>query len=179
MNELRENLASRKAGPYERGLGMLGALLGFVVLDRDPRQKAAPDSVWTLENEIVLGWEAKSDEEPDRAIPIRNVRDTNGHFDWIRDHLKLPNDEPITVILSSPRSSIDTDARKFASRLRYAHVSEVENLANEVIATLSSVRRSTGAAGGEILRNELLNAFAKARLLPSDLRLRFKSLAEL
>jgi hypothetical protein len=179
MNELRELLADRKAKPYERGLGTLGALLGFQVLPRDPQNKAEPDSVWTLDNAVVIGWEAKSEEDPAHPIPIRDVRDTNGHFAWIRDQLKMTSEDPITIVLAHPRSTLDPEARRFAERLRYAHVTEVESLAAEVVRALAAVRRAAGAAGGEILRAELLKVFEAAGLLPAQLQTRFRPLAEI
>lgn len=176
MNEVRTRLAARDARTFEMGLDALGALLGFDVTERDSKQKAAPDSVWFIPSSIAIAWEAKSNEEPDRPIPIRDVREANGHFDWVRDRLNLRGDDATTVVMASPRSTLDPEAKKYAGRLRYAHVSWVAHLAAEAISVLSAVRRAAGAAGEEVLRQEVLAALRKAKLTPTDIRERFKAL---
>ena len=97
MTAVKKDLAATESTAFERGLDALGELLGFQVELGVGNQKAAPDSVWTLDREFAIGWEAKSDEKPDAAIAVSRVREAKGHYEWVKDSLKLKSTDGISV----------------------------------------------------------------------------------
>lgn len=176
---MKENLASTEAVPFERGLDALGKLLGFEVEEGVGKQKAAPDSVWTLNREFAIGWEAKSEEKPDAAIAVSAVRESKGHYEWIKDSLNLKTDDGLSVVLASPRRNLDKDAKKFAGHLLYANLNDVGILARDVARALANVRRDHGGASETQMSDAVLREFKAAKLQPKQILARLVSLASL
>lgn len=177
MAALKKDLASTDSSVFERGLDSLGELLGFETIPGAGHKKAAPDSVWHIEREFVLGWEAKSDEKADAQISVSTVRETKGHVDWIRDEFKLKSTKGATVVLTSPRTSIDKDAKKFADDLRYIPVDGVVAIAKDVASALANVRRDAGNSSEPLMVEAILREFKISKLLPKLLLARLVRLS--
>jgi len=173
MTALTADLSATEAKIYERGLDTLGELLGFEVQRGIGREKAAPDSVWDLDRELIIGWEAKSDEKPDASLSIATIREARGHFDWIKEKRKLRGVDAVRVIVASARTTLDKDAAKYAQSLRYGSTADLLDLAKDVTKTLSAVRRESGAASEGVVADAIHRAFRGARLTPNDLANRF------
>jgi hypothetical protein len=167
--------------PFERGLDSLGRLLGFDVIERsqEPEQKAIPDSIWSLENRLIVGWEAKSGDSSTGPIPIEDVRQARLHVDWIGGVLTQAKGAQIDIIFSSPRSSIDPEARKFAARLRYMKPADVCSFAERVASLLAKVRNDTCGGSQEVVAEAIQREFQRAGILPQLLASRLPLLTSL
>lgn len=176
---VKTDLASTESKAFERGLDALGELLGFAIVPGVGKAEAAPDSVWHLDWDLFLGWEAKSDEKADAPIAVKRVRQAKGHIDWIKDHFKLKSPEKVCAIMTSPRTSLDTEAKKFAESVSYLNVDGVRVLAKDAAQALATVRRDAGGASETVMAEAVLREFTAARLLPKQLLARFVSLASL
>jgi len=166
---LKADLATTEADAFQRGLDSLGAFLGFEVLSGIAKANAAPDSVWHIDHDLVIGWEAKSDESAGDAVSVSSVRQAVGHFEWIKEKMQLTSFERITVILTSPRSVLDAEAQKHAGDLRFAGIAWVRELGDRVATVLTEVRRKVGHLSEARIAEELATAFLNARLTPKVL----------
>lgn len=169
MNTVKSDLDSTKAATFERGLDALGELLGFEVIAGIGKEEAAPDSVWHLDRDYFLGWEAKSDEKPDGSIAVSRVRQTKGHFDWIKDRFKLGTVSAVSVAMASPKAALDAGAKKFAESVAYISLDGVRDLAKDVARALTNVRRDAGGASETLMAEAVLKEFKAAKLLPKQL----------
>lgn len=172
MQAVRVALEGDKSKPFEGALDDLGRLLGFDVMMK-PREKAVPDSVWHLGRTFVIGWEAKNEEKPDKPIGIGDLRQANGHFDWVKAKLKLPSTDGVSVVLVTPRYNLDKDAPPFATKLHYATLEDAVSLHADVARALTAARATAGGLGEARLANAVRDEFRKAKLLPQDIRARF------
>lgn len=179
ITAVKNDLSSTDSATFERGLDALGELLGFDIVPGIGREEAAPDSVWHLERELFLGWEAKSDEKPNASITVSNVRQAKGHFDWIKDRFKLKTTTGINVIMVTPRVTLDTEAKKFSEPLHYINIGGVIELAKDVARALANVRRDAGNSSEAVLADAVLREFKAANLLPKQLCARLVLLASL
>ncbi|CAN96993.1 unnamed protein product [Sorangium cellulosum So ce56] len=178
MNAIRDALAGIFSKPYEGALDWVGELLGFKVLPKLPAGKAVPDSIWTLDGFIVIGWEAKNEERPEHPIGIGDMRQANGHFDYMQHRLKIKSIDNVFVVLASPRSTIDKDSVAFTNRLHYASMADVVALGEDLARALGRARTAAGGAGEAALAEAVLTEFRQAKLLPDDLLARFKKLSD-
>lgn len=179
MTTVKSDLASTDSKAFERGLDALGELLGFEIVPGVGKAEAAPDSVWHLDRDLFLGWEAKSDEKPDAPIAVKRVRQAKGHIDWIKDHFKLNSVSGVSAIMTSPRTTLDTEAKKFTDAVWYMKLDGVRELAKDTAQALAAVRRDAGAASEAVMAEALLREFKAAKLLPKQLLARFVPLGSL
>lgn len=179
MVELRRLLAERESKPFEQGLEMLGLYLGFQVFRPPTSARAAPDSVWNVGRALFFVFEAKSDENPHKAIPPSDVRQAVLHTKWVRDHYGLPPGIEVDPVLVTPQVSLDDAARPLADGLRIVPIDQIAALADDLASALRIVRTDVGASGENEIRARLFSEFRRADLLPSQVVARFTPLVSL
>jgi hypothetical protein len=173
MTELVSLLARRDSGAFERGLQMLGDLLGFDA--RRPEGKGAPDGVWLLTDHLAVALEAKSDEDPEGAVSLNTVRQAVTHPAWVENHCRISTDAELVNVLVTPRQSVDAEAALIAGDLRYANIDIVRAIADELVVALrrmrSVVSESDRVGAIDVIREEL----HRAGLLPQEVLERFRT----
>lgn len=178
VGEMISGFEQDKHGPFEKALDQLGALLGFEVYPGISKEKAAPDSVWSLAPDLVIAFEAKSEEKPDKPMSTANLREAVGHEHWVRNRLKLKEATQVLVVVVTPRSTRDSSSTPFANRLRYFSLQQMVGLARETQSILEHARRHH-AASGDGLADTLARDLASRKLDPAGLLGRFECLGDL
>ncbi len=167
MEELLSLVGQRKSSAFERGLEMLGKLLGFDATR--PNDEGDPDGVWLLTDRLAVVLEAKSEENPEHAVSLAAVRQAVTHPSWVRDRCRVSSDAEFVNVLVTPRKTVDEGAARNAEDLYCVSLEKVRELAGVVEATLRRIRSRTteddrnGAV--EVVREEL----ERAGLLPAQL----------
>lgn len=179
MNAMKSDLAATDAAAFERGLDALGELLGFQIIPGIGKDEAAPDSVWHLGDDLFLGWEAKSEEKADAPIAVKRVRQAKGHFDWIKDRFKPTSPEGTFIAMTTPRTTLGADAKKFADPVSYISLDGMREVARDATRALSTVRRDVGHASETLMAEAVLREFKEAKVLPKQLLARLVPLASL
>jgi hypothetical protein len=131
-------IASDDPGEFDRGLTELGNLLGYKAAK--PSEQAEPDSVWSLDNQVFVVFESKSDETPNDPISVSTCRQAQGHERWMRNQPMLPGNSEVLTIVVSPRSVLAKEALPHADGLFYVPISEMRTLAEAVVTNLRSMR---------------------------------------
>ena len=166
--ELNDLIGKDDSSSFERGLEMLGSLLGFESSRRSD-EDGAPDGVWLLGDGLAVALEAKSDETPENAISINTVRQAGTHSNWVGNNCHVATDAEVITVLTSPRTTIKENAAQNAGDLYFVHIDELRDLAERLEATLRRIRSLTNdterEAAVEVIREEL----DRAALLPTPL----------
>ncbi len=161
---------------FDRGLTELGELLGYKT--SKPSEQAAPDSVWSLDNQVFLLFESKSDETPDDPISVSTCRQAQGHEKWLRKQPMIPGNAEVTTIVVSPRSVLAKEAVPHAEGLYYMPIGEVRTLVETGLTGLRSIRSKAadldvedrlpiildGLTGSGLTHEFLLERLTKRRL---------------
>jgi hypothetical protein len=167
ITEFIELINNNEYKQFERGLEILGKSLGFKAWR--PESQGSPDCIWQLSDKVCIAFEAKSEENPGVAIPIRDAREAKGHIDWVKDQVKLSENPTILAIMVSPRSSILKDAVIHANGVFYIHVDEIRKLAQLISGVLRGIRAMSSESSEEILRTNILERLNKENLCPTNL----------
>jgi hypothetical protein len=166
MEELQDLIGSVQSGSFERGLELLGKLLGFDS-SRPSEQESAPDSVWLLTDQLAIVFEAKSEEKPDSAISMNSVRQSNTHRNWVLNNCHVSTGAEVITVLVSPRTSIEENASQNAEDLYYAHVGQMKDLAETLEAALRRIRSQASEADRELTIDTIREELDRVDLLPA------------
>lgn len=167
INESLSLISQDERKPFERGLEIVGKLLGFVA--SRPQVQGAPDCLWQLSDRVCIGFEAKSEESPGNPISISDARQAKGHFDWIKANVKLSKNSVLLVELVSPRSTISTEALPHAEGVYYMAVEGIRALARQACSMLRNIRAQSTEAAEEQLRNNIYEGLSQEQLDPGNL----------
>ncbi|RJE47194.1 MULTISPECIES: DEAD/DEAH box helicase [unclassified Dehalobacter] len=137
MTEFLESLNNDDAKIFEKGLELLGKYLGFD--STKPKGDGTPDGIWQLDN-IIYGFEAKTEEKKDAPISIDNCRQASGHINWIKEKRDIKSDTQITVIIISPKDKIHEDAIPQSRDLFHKNVEEIRLLGSLTTQLLRKIR---------------------------------------
>lgn len=85
--ELLNFVGQRGTSAFERGLGLLGGLLGFDAMR--PNKEGDPDGVWLLTDRLAVVLEAKGEETPEHAVSLATVRQAVTHLNWVRNRCRV------------------------------------------------------------------------------------------
>jgi hypothetical protein len=173
MMELAELIGRDDHSSFERGLEIMGRLLGFDS-SRPSDEEGAPDGVWLLGDSLAIAFEAKSDEDPGGAISINAVRQTSTHSNWVRNNRHVSTNAEVVTVLVSPRTRIKENAAQNAGNIYYVHIDELRELAERLEATLRRIRSRTSEtereAAMEIIHEEMDRADMLATTLLTFLK---------
>jgi hypothetical protein len=167
ISELLNLIDKNESALFTQGLEQLGRLLGFVAWR--PQVQGAPDCVWSLSDRVCIVLEAKSEENPEVPIPIRDARESKGHHDWVSGNVKLTDGAKILVILVSPRSTISKEALPHAEGVHYVVVDEMRSLARQASRVLRTVRAQSGEGTEDALRTKIQQQLLNKRLDPKNI----------
>lgn len=108
------------------------------VLTTRSTEDGAADVVWTLQTDLAIAFEAKTDKKPDGELFKKNLQEAKGHLDWVKN--KLGHKGPIEVVMISPTSKLDKIASPFAKDLYYMHPDDLLKIAKSVAEALKKLR---------------------------------------
>ncbi|OLL70450.1 hypothetical protein Ae168Ps1_6197c [Pseudonocardia sp. Ae168_Ps1] len=169
--ELIAALEQTEARRFERGLTILGALLGAE--SSKPTGDGRTDSAWIWPQRWWLALEAKSEQKQDTLISQTTVRQVNDQLKTIALDRGEPTPENSAVLIVSPRPLADITAAATAEPFVHITTPEiVTQLARDAVAAWKLIRAQAQALNQTDYRNLVRRVFAEHRLLPSDLTAR-------
>jgi len=130
--------------PFERGLESLGRWLGFEA--SRPGRQGDPDSIWRLGDQVIVAFEAKSQQSTEGPVSLDNAREAQGHLNWVKSNLKPPEDTEVFGVVVSPRTSIGSEAIPHCESLYLLHPSAVRGTARDIVSLVRAI------SGGNALK---------------------------
>ena len=180
--EVQQATADLKATEYKqyhRGLKALGEMLGF---DAEiPESDADPDCVWSMEDEIHIVHEAKSDHTPEDPIGVNDVRQAQSHVNWIKANRTCTKNTRIVAVIESPRTTVAQKALPHAKLLCHCHPKMLQEMSEEIAAIFRRVRCQSVTLSDEKVLEHLTTEMIDAKLTPEDIvaRLSIKPVANM
>jgi hypothetical protein len=172
VTETRKLLESTKAADFERGLKVLGGMLGAQA--SRPTGKGAPDGLWIFDSFAVV-IEAKSDALPDGEVSIETVRQAVSHEGRVRADNPQVAKLQVTSLLVTPQVRIDGDAAKIAGDLRVCTPPDMVGLLDDAAGALSEIRSAATDLMDDSLVSLIDKVYKLRGLAGSDLRKRLSA----
>ncbi len=163
-----ENLKSDDSTPFEQGLKQLGFWLG-VDAER-PKGTGAPDGIWAFPDELVVVFEAKSDENPDGPISLSTSRQTQGHIRWVKSDRGLASDTPIISVVISDREVVASEAMPSAQGLFVVGLKAIRELGQKVVSTIRSLRVEASETSSEEFRHAVVERLKDEKIDPASIQ---------
>ncbi|WMW22783.1 DEAD/DEAH box helicase family protein [Methanolobus mangrovi] len=153
---------------FEEGLTALGKLLGFE--SYHPGGDADPDSVWTLNDEVIILFEAKSSENSEGVISVDTCRQSQGHYKWAGSfHRDYETYKKKICVVVSKRSKLDKNAIVHSGDLYYIHIDETRQMFETISGLLRRIRSQSGTYNKESIRIKLLEELESSKLTPKGI----------
>lgn len=95
---------------FEEGQRALGELIGFEAGNKE--SSGAPDPWWIISNDLCIVFEDKIYDNAQTTIPIKDIRESKTHEDWIKSNLstRLLKGATILTVFVTNATSIDKNA---------------------------------------------------------------------
>lgn len=172
--EMIGGLSGVEAGPFERGLSVLGGLLGAEAFK--PAGKGRADSVWLFADQWWLTLEAKSEASRDGLVSMDDVRQANTQLASLSNDRQTAPPDGSTSVIVTPRRLADPDAVVIAGKhLCYCSPDEVLAVAHDAVAAWRGIRASAMNLQGVEARAIIKAKLADHRVLPTLVRDRIAS----
>lgn len=172
LTRMQSLLENTESSPFEQGIKILGECLGLTA--QRPDDVADPDGIWIGHSEHVFLFEAKSEESPGDAVSVSTVRQARTHPDWAHERADIPDGARIINIVVTPRTVIAPEAARSAEGLCHATLSFVQDLAAQVLSTLSVIRANAASVQRDAAVALALDHLRASKLTPTLLRERFE-----
>jgi hypothetical protein len=171
--QAKADLLATEYKQFHRGLKTLGEMLGF---DAEiPESDADPDCVWSLEDQIHIVHEAKSDHSPEDPIGVNDVRQAQGHANWIKANRTCNENTRVLTLIESPRVTIAQKALPHAESLCHCHPKMLQAMSDEITVIFRRVRGQSAALSDEKVLEHLTKEMVDAKLTPEDIIARLSS----
>lgn len=158
---------SENGEDFEKGHVLLGTLMGFKSLK--PKGKGTPDPIWLLNDEICLVSEDKIYENDQKAIPIGDIKQANGHINWIKANAMMLNINKktriITIFISNSKY-VDEDGVIHSNELFYLNRDEFVALAERAVKVLKELIRSYKHPGDATWRELAVRKYIDSSISP-------------
>ncbi|MGC4778627.1 DEAD/DEAH box helicase [Micromonospora chalcea] len=167
VTSINEGLAATEAAKFEPALSSLGALLGAEAFK--PPGHGRCDSAWCWDERIWLAIEAKSGQDPTKAVPLRDVRQANTQLRQLAADrgLAAPPDGSASVIVS-PRGGVDPEAINGAEHHVYlAEPAHLLAIAADTAAAWEELLSQAPGQRADDLQRLVRNVLGRNRVLPT------------
>jgi hypothetical protein len=182
LAEQRANIQATESKRLEKGLEMLGRLLGAEARNFLGGE-GMPDGFWLFGDKLALVFEAKIDGADDSGISQKMVRQAGGHEQTVRAIKLLPDNVPCKTVIISQRTVINKLARPHAGEMYYVSHKDIIALFDRASKAFQDVRAASTGNTDEALRERFFERYQQAGLLMEDVaellqRMRLASLPE-
>jgi hypothetical protein len=161
-------LAQASASPYERALTGLGELAGATVLQRSGAD-AEPDSMWMLGAHLWVGFEAKTECDPDGEVSADVARQAGGHINYAASSIGTAAPPSSFVVIISPQERVHRAAVAVAGdRVYLAPPTVIGEIADRLTSAWESIRVRTRALGSGEAEPVIAEVLRARRVLPSQ-----------
>lgn len=160
-------LNSEEGLKFEQGHFELGILLGYI--SNNATGDAEPDPWWIVNDEICIVSEDKIYQNNTKSIPVRHVKQADGHINWIKDKVNTlkPNAQIETIFITNS-DYIESSAVIHAKNLWYVNKIEFINWARKAIEGVRKIRRNFIEQGNLLWRQEAEDIFKELYITPLD-----------
>jgi hypothetical protein len=167
LAEYRALIEATESDKFERGLEMLGHLLGAKAKNF-VSEEGAPDGFWLFGDWLAFVFEAKTDEGDQRAISLKTVSQAARHEKTVRSMKLLPDYVPCKTVVVSPRTTLAKLAAPHAGEMLYLSHKAVVELFDRASKAFLDVRAASVGNTDEALRERFLQQYMQARLSMQD-----------
>ena len=151
--ELAQGLSASRATKFEAAIYELGLWLGVDSWRR--KISAAPDTIWHLSGDHILGFEAKTD-KASPTLSFDDIRQAVTHDDWIRGNDPLCHaDSEVRVVMVSSCTGYDRSASEMAGRVSHAPHQDLISLGQLAIGQMQELRQKVKTIGDPIRRRRI------------------------
>ena len=164
-----ELLDNSDATPFERGLEKLGYWLGVDPVR--PKGTGVPDGVWSFDEETVVAFEAKSNEQPTAPISLSTAREAQGHINWVKSELELSSSTQISTVVVSDRTTVAGDALPNTESLFVVNLPTLRSLGRKVVSTLRALRAQASEDSNKDFRQAIAERLKEEGLDPESIKL--------
>lgn len=161
-----EDIQATEHRAFHRGLKSLGEMLGFRA--DLPDSVAAPDCVWSVESDLYVVHEAKSDHTPKDPIGVNDVRQAQSHENWLRANRPCDKGTGLLCLMETPRETVSPDAVPHAKSLCRVSPEQMKTLLDRVSSVLRRVRSQVSNLSDEKVLERLLEELQAAELTPRE-----------
>lgn len=168
-----KDLRATEYKQFHRGLKLLGEMLGFRAKIFDG--EGDPDCLWSINEVLHIVHEAKSDHTPDDPIGINDIRQSQSHEDWVRNHCACSNDVVILPLIASPRTRVSPKALTYAKSVCHVQPEQLKILCEKCADVLRIIRVKSADLSDEKFLEELYRALTSAELTPSAIVKQFSA----
>lgn len=172
--EARGWITSTESKPLERGLEMLGKLLGAKATRFTEDGK--PDGLWQFSDWWAAVFEAKTMGPGNLGISKTNVAQTAQHEQTVRSDELLAKETPCTTVVVSTRGSLHKLAVPHAGRITYVAHANIVKLLDEAADAFRHVRDVAGNSSDEALRQTFVEVYKERKLFLTDIKKRLKAM---
>ncbi|MEV4083149.1 DEAD/DEAH box helicase [Nonomuraea fuscirosea] len=169
VRTIRDGLAQREASPYEQALDGLRLLAGADGALARSNAAAEPDGIWMFGHLLWLGWEAKTNTDPDKEIPAKHVREANSHLTYASHDSDQPIPAGSVTLYITPQQHISPAAAKVADAGLYLVTPEhVIQVAERLITAWQTIRTQTHGHDPQQAAPTIADTLRLHRVLPSQ-----------
>lgn len=170
LTEMQEAIAQDEAARYERGLTILGSYLGAEA--SKPKGQGRCDSAWVWGASMWMTIEAKSEEQSNGLLPLKDVRQANTQLDQLAadrgmDH--PPSGSPAVIV--SDKLSVDAQHAQAANpNVFLASTAIVKEIAGDAAVVWEDLLTSAvGIASEQSQKQHVRTVLTENGCLPSQL----------
>ena len=153
LRDARGDIDSDEAKRFERGLALLGRMVGCRT--RHWTGNGEPDVLWVFVDGSAVVFEAKSEENPLHAVSLAAVRQVGSHPTFVRSKNVVVEGAAVHAVLATHQQRLHSDAKVHAANIYYIDVATIRSLFNCAATTLETVR-SRAAGLTEEAQRELI-----------------------
>ena len=128
-----------------------------------------PDGVWSFAGDAVVALEAKSNEQPTGQISLSTAREAQGHINWVKSKLQVPETTPISTVVISDRLAVAEEARPNTEALYVVGLPFIRELGPKVISTIRGLRAQASEGSNEDFRRVIAERLKAEKLDPKSI----------
>ena len=163
-----DQLDSAEALTFEQGLERLGYWLGFEAVR--PLGSGVPDGVWSYADGTAVAFEVKSNEQPTGPVSLSTARQAQGHINWVKSKLQIPDSAPISAAIISNREKVARDALPNTQALFVVSLTSVRKLGQRVVSVVRALRVEASEASNEDFRGVIAERLKQEKLDPGNIK---------
>lgn len=169
LKTVRQNIMADEANRFDRGLEMVGRMLGCKSKTWGPNREGAPDGLWSLVDGTNVVFESKSNSTPNHPISVGSVRQALTHQEWLRSHGEIHDSGNVVTVLVTPRKTIGSSARAFCGDLCVVHPDVIRSFFGKAADLLNSLRIEARGIPEERLSELIVQKYSQADLTHNEI----------
>lgn len=145
----------------------------MALMQKFPQGQGVPDCIWYVGDTLYISFEAKTEQTPGYSICISDVRQAQGHSNWIRANRDCGPEATILCVIVTPREQVAAEALPHGQELFRVGPDEVRKLAQTVVSVLRGIRSQTTPTDEQSMIKAIQEELVKRQLRVLDIIQRF------